>query len=136
MTDPDLARRKRLALRALRWLLAAVFITAGYAKLAGLPTMVTAFEEIGVGQWFRYATGAIEAGSAILILTRRFVAAGALLLACTMIGAIIAHLTVAPGSLVPAVILLPLSATIAFDYRDQALGLVRAIRSMSMAARN
>lgn len=136
MASYDHARRQRLAINALRWLLATLFVTAGVAKLAGVPAMVEAFEHIGLGQWFRYVTGAIEAGSAVLLLTHRFVAVGALLLVCTMMGAIVAHLTVAPGSLIPAAILLTLSATIAFFYRDQMLGLASAIRPTSEMERN
>jgi len=126
MPPYDSARRTRIALGILRGLLAFVFLTAGLAKLAGFPPIVTAFEHIGLGQWFRYVTGTIEAGSAVLLLIRRLVGAGALLLVCTMIGAVLAHLTVAPGSFVPATVLLILSASLAFVYRDQTLGFVRA----------
>ena len=44
------------------------------------------FETIGVGQWFRYVTGAIEFASAVLLLTPRFAGVGALLLVPTMVG--------------------------------------------------
>jgi hypothetical protein len=42
----------------------------------------------------RYVTGAIEVGSAILLLVPPFAVLGALLLACTMVGAVVAHVTV------------------------------------------
>ena len=59
---------KNMALWALQVLTAAAFAVAGYAKLADQPMMVETFEKIGVGQWFRYVTGAIEIASAILLL--------------------------------------------------------------------
>ena len=48
--------------------------------------MVETFEKVGVGQWFRYVTGAIEIGSAILLLIPRLAPVGAALLVCTMTG--------------------------------------------------
>ncbi len=37
-------------------MLAAAFLAAGGAKLAGVPAMVEMFEKVGVGQWFRIVT--------------------------------------------------------------------------------
>jgi putative oxidoreductase len=56
--------------------------------------MVDAFGMLGLGQWFRHATGAIELGSAMLFWVPGVAAYGAGLLVCTMIGALIAHATV------------------------------------------
>ncbi len=88
--------------------------------------MVSVFDHVGFGQWFRYVTGAIEVCCAVLLLTGRYAGLGGVLLSCTMIGAIISHLTVVPGSPVPALILLLLSATIAFVYRGRTIALVGA----------
>ena len=78
---------------------------AGVAKLIGQPMMVETFEKVGVGQWFRYVTGAIEIASAILLLIPRLTPVGAALLVCTMAGAVLAHLLVLDGSAVPALVL-------------------------------
>jgi putative oxidoreductase len=95
-----------IALWILQLLAAAMFLFAGGSKLAGQSMMVQTFAVIGVGQWFRYVTGVIEVGSALLLLTPRFAAVGAFLLCCTMIGATIAHLTVLHESpLIPLVLL-------------------------------
>ena len=48
-------------------LLTLAFVAAGLAKLAGADMMVATFDAIGVGQWFRYVTGAIELGAAVLL---------------------------------------------------------------------
>ncbi len=72
---------------------AAAFVSVGVSKLAGAPAMVATFDTIGVGQWFRYVTGGIEVVGAVLLLVPALARWGALLLACTMIGAIVAHLT-------------------------------------------
>jgi putative oxidoreductase len=124
MSHPDTTRRKRITLGFLRELLVFVFFATGAAKLAGVPFMVPEFDHAGLGQWLRYVTGMIEVGSAILLLTPRLVGVAALLLSCMMTGAIIAHLTRVPGSPMPAAVLLVLSATLAFAYRQRTLNLV------------
>ena len=91
-----------VGLWVVRGLLALAFVGAGGAKLYGVPMMVQEFEHIGLGQWFRYLTGALEVLGAFLILTPSLAAFGALLLIGIMIGATIAHLFVIGGTAVPA----------------------------------
>jgi putative oxidoreductase len=110
---------KHYSLLVIRILIGLAFFGAGAAKLAGVEMMVASFEAIGLGQWFRYLTGAIEVGSAILLFVPGKQAWGAGLLVCTMIGAVLAHLLIlGPGS-APAIILGLLSALVAYNYRDQ-----------------
>jgi putative oxidoreductase len=47
--------------------------------------MVQVFEAIGFGQWFRYVTGVVEVGGALLLLVPATGFFGALLLAVTMV---------------------------------------------------
>jgi putative oxidoreductase len=85
--------------------------------------MVATFDVIGVGQWFRYVTGAIEVGAAALLWVpgRQWIGAG--LLVCTIIGAILAHLLILGPSLVPALVLGLLCAVVLYVYRaDVAVG--------------
>lgn len=110
-------RWKPIALWAVKIALAAVFIAAGGAKLYGVPMLVDNFEIIGVGQWFRYVTGALEVIGAILILIPALSAFGGVLLCCIMVGATLAHLFVLPGSPVPAIILFALSGLVVFAER-------------------
>src|SRR6059036_1640315 len=93
----SMAERSR-AVTGLLWvvqvLVALNFFFAGGMKLAGAEAAVQMYDVIGFGQWFRYVTGIIEVGSAILLLVPSWTLVGAVLLVCTMIGAIVAHLTV------------------------------------------
>ncbi len=50
---------------------------------------VTLFQQIHAGEWFRYFTGVIEITAALLVLIPRAAMFGLLLLASTMLGAIL-----------------------------------------------
>lgn len=99
------SRVKNIGLWVLQILTATAFLLAGLAKLSGQPAMVAQFDQLGLGQWFRYLTGAIEVVSALLLLTPRLVAVGAALLVGTMAGAVLSHLVQLGGSPVPALVL-------------------------------
>ena len=103
--------------RATRWLriiaawllsvvLAFLFVMAGGMKLVSRPNMVAEFNQVGLGQWFRYFTGTLEVTGAIGVLIPAVSSWAALLLSVVMVGAIVAHLTVlnSPPTL-PAVLL-------------------------------
>ncbi len=115
-------QRGRASLIAL-WLtqvaLALMFLMAGGSKLAGVPAMVTLFGALGLGQWFRYVTGVIEATSGILLLIPSAAIFGALLLIPTMLGAIVINLFVVPASPVVPLLLLVAAAAVAWVRRDQ-----------------
>lgn len=100
-SSPARGRAATVALWALQIALAAALGAAGAAKLAGAPEMVQLFDAIGIGQWFRYVTGALEVLGALLLLVPAFAARGALLLAGVMGGAVLSHLFVLHNS--PAV---------------------------------
>lgn len=110
---------KKYGLLALKVLAGLAFLAAGSAKLLGVEMMVGTFEAIGVGQWFRYLTGVIEVGSAILLFVPGKQAIGAGLLVCTMIGATLAHLFILGPSPIPAIILGLISAVIFYMHRGQ-----------------
>lgn len=103
----------------LRALLTLAFVSAGGAKLAGAEMMVGTFEAIGVGQWFRYATGAIEIGAAVLLWLPGRQALASALLGATMVGALLAHLLILGPSAVPAVILGLICAVVLYLHKDQ-----------------
>jgi putative oxidoreductase len=91
------------------------FLLMGIEKFPGDPgaPWVAVFEQIGLGQWFRYATGAIELLGGALFLFPRTCAIGAAMLACTMVGAMLVHIVVrhsVAGSLFPALVLVAILA--------------------------
>lgn len=98
-------------------LLTLAFAGAGLSKLGGYDQMITIFDTLGFGQWFRYVTGAIEVGAAIMLWVPGLIGLGASLLTATMIGAILAHVFILGPSAIPAAVLGILSAYIAWQYR-------------------
>jgi hypothetical protein len=66
---------------------ALVFTFLGKDKFAAQSDWVAIFDHIGFGQWFRYVTGALQVGGALLVLIPRTFAIGIIVLSCTMLGA-------------------------------------------------
>ncbi|MEL6467531.1 MAG: DoxX family protein [Pseudomonadota bacterium] len=103
----------------LQILLALVFGAAGGAKLVGAAPMVDLFGQIGLGQWFRYFTGVIEVGSALLLFNARSAWIAASLLICTMIGAVIVHIVVVPSPPIGPLVLGTLSVVVLYRCRPK-----------------
>src|SRR5579859_1062790 len=105
------------------WLLqiaaAGMFFFAGGAKLAGSAQMVQVYGTIGIGQWFRYLTGALEVIGAAALLFPATATLAAVMLAVVMIGAVLAHLFVIGGSPAVPVVLLLAMATVAWARRPK-----------------
>ena len=112
----DEVTRPTKGLNIVLWILqilaASAFLLAGGLKLAGAEPMVSMFDKIGLGQWFRYLTGGLEVTGAILLLIPTTVVLGGALLAMTMLGAIATHLFVLGGSPVPAIVLFVMVGTV------------------------
>lgn len=116
-SSSSLSTVQRRIVWGIRILLALAFGAAGIAKLTGVPQMVQVFDAIGVGQWFRYVTGIVEVGGAVLLLVPATGFLGGLLLAVTMAGAVATHLLLIGGSPVAALVLGLLSAFVAWRLR-------------------
>jgi len=101
--------------------LAAMFLFAGGSKLVGAPAMVNLFAAIGLGQWFRYVTGAIEISAAVALLIPSAAPFGAILLVPTMFGAATANLFLGQSPVVPLVLLL-VAAAVSWTRRNQLQG--------------
>ena len=123
-TSLSRGRAGYIALWMVQVLLAVAFLGSGLAKLAGAPVQVAVFDAIGVGQWFRYLTGLIEAAGAVALLMPSLAPFGAVALVATMVGAIATHLFVIGGSPRGPIVLLLLSLTVAWVRRDQLVAVV------------
>lgn len=85
---------KTIVLWAFQLTTAAILFIASYGKLTSQPGAVMLFTELGMEPTGRYLIGIIEGFSALLLITNRAAATGALLSVGTMLGALIAHVTV------------------------------------------
>jgi uncharacterized membrane protein YphA (DoxX/SURF4 family) len=115
-----------VALWVLQVLVAAMFLLAGYLKLASSPDMVALFAGIGIGQWFRYLTGTLEILGALALFIPRLRALGALGLAGVMIGALITDLFIVHISPLSALINLVVVVVIAWGRRRELANLLPA----------
>jgi putative oxidoreductase len=77
----------------LRLFLALVFVYAGLDKFQSA-MWVRVFNDIGLGQWFRYLTGIVEVLGGCFLLVPRATVVAVPVLVCTMAGALLVHLTV------------------------------------------
>ena len=103
---------RRAVARVLTGLLAASFMAAGLMKLTGRPSMITEFDRIGVGQWFRVAVGGLElagAGGLLIPATRGWAAAALALVAA---GASLTNMTILHRSAIVPALLLVLSLVV------------------------
>jgi putative oxidoreductase len=118
-TDQPRGRATLVALWLTQVALALMFVMAGGSKLAGVPAMVSLFDALGLGQWFRYVTGLIELTAGIALLVPSAAVFGALLLIPTMLGAIIINVFVVPASPVMPLLLLLAAAAVAWARRQK-----------------
>ena len=115
-------------------LLAAAFLAAGGAKLAGVPMMVQIFDQIGMGQWFRVVTGLVEVIGAVALVVPGFAALGAAWLGATMFFAVLTHLFILHSSAMPALVLLTLNVLVAWLRRDQLVAVLAFLNLKRRAA--
>jgi len=121
-TDLQRGRAFLIALWLTQVALAVMFLMAGGSKLAGVPAMVSLFDALGFGQWFRYLTGVIEVASGIALLVPSAALFGAMLLIPTMLGAVVANLFLGQSPAAPLVLLV-VAAAVAWTRRNQLQGL-------------
>jgi putative oxidoreductase len=84
----------KIGVWVLRVLLAAAFLLAAGMKLSGQAITVTEFDEVGLGQWFRYFTGTLELIGGVAVLVPPVSIFGAMLLLLVDFGALVAQLTI------------------------------------------
>ena len=110
-------RYKTIGWWALKIIVAALFIAAASAKLAGVQQMVDEFNQIGLGQWFRFFTGVTEMMAGILLLVPATTAYAAAYLTLVCVGALIAQAFVLHGDVIHAIVLAVILGLIAWNGR-------------------
>src|ERR1700726_4386483 len=85
---------RRIGAWTLQGILAAAFLAAGFAKLAGVPYLVDLFAQIGLGRGFRVATSRVEVTGALALLVPGRASNGALWLGFARVGAVAADVFV------------------------------------------
>jgi uncharacterized membrane protein YphA (DoxX/SURF4 family) len=110
---------KVIGLSVLKIILAAFFIAAALAKLAGVSRMVAEFNLVGLGQWFRYFTAGVEITGGVLLLWPGRTVFGALLLASVCIGAFFAQLLAIHQDVIHTIIIGGILGAIGWAHRGQ-----------------
>ncbi len=113
------SRYKTIGFWALKIVLAALFVAAAGAKLAGVQQMVDEFNQIGLGQWFRYFTGVTEIVAGILLLVPATTAYAAAYLTLVCVGASVAQAFVLHGDVIHAIVLAVILGLIAWSGRGE-----------------
>jgi putative oxidoreductase len=119
---------RRIGAWTLQIILAAAFLAAGSAKLAAVTFMVELFDQIGLGQWFRIVTGAVEVVGAVALVVPGLASIGALWLGVTMVGAVATHVFILHTGPVPAIVLGLLNALVVYLRRDELVALLHRVK--------
>lgn len=93
-----------------------LFLGVGLAKFDSNSYWVRLFADIGLGDWFRYVTGALQVAGGLLFLVPRAIYPAAVLAGSTMLGAVFMHLFVlgtGPGGAIFPLALLAFIAVVA-----------------------
>jgi len=114
----DVSKPMNMVLWTIQIGVAGMFFMAGGSKLSGSEQMVQLFQAIGLGQWFRYLTGFMEVGGAVLLLIPGLSGLGAALLTGVMAGAVGTHLFLIGGNPTLPIGLLVLNAFVAWSRRS------------------
>ena len=97
-SEPAVRTRPRLKIThwVVRAAVAFIFISTGLEKFSIGPgeEWIRIFSKIGIGDWFRYLTGAMEIVGGLLLLIPLATMVGVVLLMVCMLGAIVCHLFV------------------------------------------
>ncbi len=113
----------------LRAFLTVAFLYFGLRKLTGYSTDIAIYDAMGFGQFPRYVTGSVEVIGAALLWKRGLEGFAGLLLTATMIVGLSALLIWVGPPYWHMLVLMAASATVAFTYRAQVLGMLRPVDS-------
>ncbi len=85
---------KTIMLWVLQMLVATILFWTAWSKLSSQPNSIHIFTQLGMEPEGRFIIGVIEFTAAVALLSKRLAAGGALLALGTMIGAMIAHISI------------------------------------------
>ncbi|TDD46792.1 DoxX family membrane protein [Nonomuraea terrae] len=106
-----------IALWVLQVVVAGFFVMSAMAKFTNAEPSASTFEAIGLGDWFRHLTGALEVAGAAGLLVPPLAGVAGLALAVLMVCATLTELFVSGGAAVMPLSLLVLCAVIAWGRR-------------------
>jgi len=121
-------RARRVAVLVTQVALAVQFIAGGASKLLGSEQMVTMFDDIGAGQWFRLLVGILEVAGGVGLLVPRLTGPAATGLVAMMAGAVITNVFVLGIAPVTPLVFGALAAVVAASRRAQLAALVHYVR--------
>ena len=107
-------KSKKISIWFLRILLGVLFISTSLMKLSGQPMMLHEFDQIGLGQWFRILTGAMELAGGIAVLVPAVSRYGAIALLGVDVGAFTAQITVLHQDWIHTIVIGIMLATVIF----------------------
>lgn len=117
----DTQKLGHYAMTGLRFLLALLFLLVGAMKLIGTPMVVTEFEVVGLGQWFRYFVGTWEVVTGITLLLPAYRQYGAVLAFIGSVGAFLAQIGVLHQDWIHTVVLILISGGLVYSERSRLL---------------
>jgi putative oxidoreductase len=103
----------------LKVILALAILGGAVAKLYGPPSIIEEFNVVGLGQWFRYFTAAIEIVGALLLVVPGTAFSGAVILTLVCVGAFFAQLLALHGDIVHTLVMAAIFIAIAWVERNQ-----------------
>lgn len=125
---------KNIALWVLQGVTAVAILGAGAATVAGAAQPVQMFDEIGLGDGFRYLVGGLQLAGAVGLLIPRLCGLAGLAFVGMWLGAVGTELFVVGGSAAPAAVYLVLTAVIAWGRRDRTAELFSRARAAASNA--
>lgn len=111
-------RGRTIVLWLLQIITAAGFLGAALGKFTGAHEVMTTFDAIGLGDWFRYLIATLEVAGAVALFVPRLAGLAALALTALLVGALLVQIFVVGSGAAAPVPLLVLSVLIAWGRRE------------------
>lgn len=113
----DTSRGLNIAFWVLQVLLAIAFVFSGLMDLTKSPDVMVVFDAMGTAGWMPYLVGTLSIIGGIGLLIPRVAGAAGLAFVALMLGAVLSHLILGVGNPILPLVLLVLSALVAYGRR-------------------